>query len=199
MIVSPSFFNVPTLRLAKNLLGTFLENETAEGRTVGRIVETEAYRFKNDPACHAARGKTLRNAAMFGRAGTCYVYLIYGMHLCFNVVSGRLDEGEAVLVRALEPIEGIALMQKRRGLSDLRGLCSGPGKLVQAMGISRELNGKCLRTASLRLHTRESYSQTATAMKSFAHHRTTRIGISAGSELLYRFYLKDSPFVSRRG
>jgi len=198
MLVKSSFFSVPTLRLARDLLGTFLVCESPQGTTIGRIVETEAYLFYGDPACHAARGKTLRNTAMFGPAGTCYVYLIYGMHYCFNVVSGGVDEGEAVLIRALEPISGLELMADRRGTEDRRQLCNGPGKLVQAMGITRELNGQSLRKSALRLHTRESFRKLAAPCESYAHHQTTRIGISVGSELPYRFYLKSSPFISRR-
>lgn len=193
MVVSASFFSASTKRLAKDLLGTYLAHDSPEGLTVGKIVETEAYLFHGDLACHAAKGQTKRNAAMFGPAGVAYVYLIYGIHLCFNVVSGKVGEGEAVLIRALEPIEGIELMKKRRKTDNERLLCNGPGKLVQAMGISRDHNAACLRSGSLRILPPESFG----ASRKPAIVTTTRIGISVARELALRFYVKGSKFVSR--
>ena len=135
MPLGKKFFNQPTIDLAKSLLGKYL----VFGNLKGIIVETEAYLGYNDPGCHASRGQTLRNAPMFGPAGNIYVYLIYGMYYCFNIVSGKIGEGEAVLIRALEPIEGIPLMQKRRKTTKLENLCSGPGKLTQAFGITKNI------------------------------------------------------------
>jgi len=194
MVVSAAFFKRSTVELARELLGTILVHETTEGTTSGKIVETEAYLFRDDPACHAARGKTARNAPMFGPAGTCYVYLIYGMHLCFNVVSGIKDEGEAVLIRALEPVDGIALMRKRRGVENERLLCNGPAKLVQAMGIKRDQNEACLRTGALRLLPPEALGRSKSSKQVV---QTTRIGISSGQDLALRFYLKGSAFISK--
>ena len=197
MILPASFFKKSTVDLARTLLGTYLVHESREGKTVGRIVETEAYLFKDDPACHAAKGKTERNAAMFGPPGVCYVYLIYGIHLCFNIVSGAEHEGEAVLLRALEPISGIKLMQKRRKTDSIKNLCNGPGKLVQAMGITRSHNNSPLGAGSaLKLYSADSFPR-ATAL-SKAVTRTTRIGINVGAALPLRFYSTDSEFVSRR-
>ncbi|MFN8388668.1 MAG: DNA-3-methyladenine glycosylase [Bdellovibrionota bacterium] len=198
MIVSKSFFERPTAQVAKALLGTYLCHRSPEGTTVGRIVETEAYLGLNDDASHSARGMTERNRAMFGAAGTCYVYFIYGVHYCFNVVTGDVGIGEAVLVRALEPISGVELMAKRRGTASLRALCSGPGKLVQAMGIGRSHNGTNLRTGALRLLTRDSFPKRYTGRERLPVATDVRIGIRRAAELPLRFYVKNSEFVSAR-
>jgi DNA-3-methyladenine glycosylase len=178
-----------TLTLAKQLLGCTLVHEGIEGQTAGIIVETEAY-LKNDPACHAYRKKSARNAPMFEGAGVSYVYLIYGLHHCFNIVSGVAGIGEAVLIRALEPTEGIELMQERRKTKDLRNLCSGPAKLVQAMGITPNFN--FLSLSSEKLYCTISQSTDYQIIT------TTRIGITQGADLPYRFYIEGNPFVSRR-
>jgi len=176
-----------TLTLAQLLLGCELVHGSAAGRTAGLIVETEAYLW-GDPACHAYRRETRRNAAMFGPAGTLYVYLIYGMYYCVNVVSGRVGEGEAVLIRALEPTEGLDLMQERRHLNPKtllpqsrkkalaeKDLCNGPGKLVQAMGIRPEHNAVSLSDSPIRI--------TPPVLSDFEPVTTTRIGITQGAEL----------------
>jgi len=192
MRLQKSFFSTSTTTLAKSLIGTVLVHKTQEGIAAGRIVETEAYLFKNDPACHAARGKTKRNEPMFGPPGRSYIYFIYGMYHCFNVVSGKEGEGEAVLIRALEPVEGIELMQARRNKEKLADLCSVPAKLVLALGITPEQNNQSLLRGPLSLkESKRRVSQNDIVT-------TTRIGIKEGSELPLRFYLKDSPYVSRR-
>jgi DNA-3-methyladenine glycosylase len=177
-----------TVTLSKKLLGCTMVHESPEGRTSGIIVETEAY-LSNDPACHAYRKKSSRNAAMFEGAGISYVYLIYGMYHCFNIVSGDKGVGEAVLVRALEPVEGIELMQKRRGTTQLKNLCSGPAKLVKAMGITPEFN-------FLPIYADEFYC-IPPKDENFEIVTTTRIGITQGADLLYRFYIKGNKFVSK--
>ncbi|MFC5409853.1 DNA-3-methyladenine glycosylase [Larkinella bovis] len=186
-----------TLTLSQRLLGCELVHESPEGTTAGIIVETEAY-LTGDPACHAYRRRTARNAAMFGPAGTLYVYLIYGFYYCLNVVTGPEDVGEAVLIRALEPTEGISLMGERRNLdpstsAGLRGLTSGPGKLVIAMGITKEHNFQSLTTpdAVSPVYIRPR-RRTAIEMVT-----TTRIGITQGADLPYRFYEKGNRFVSK--
>ncbi len=196
MRLDKNFFQKNTKHLARDLLGTFLVHKTQEGTTVGKIVETEAYLFKNDPASHAARGKTKRNAPMFEAAGNVYVYFIYGVHYCFNIVSGKEHEGEAVLIRALEPIKGIELMQKRRGPSILpKELCNGPAKLVQAMGINKTHNQSSLLNGPLALHDKNSFS---TGKSKINIVRTTRIGINLGAELPLRFYIQNSEFISKK-
>ena len=178
-----------TLTLAKQLLGCTLVHESIEGRTSGIIVETEAY-LQNDPACHAYRKKSVRNAPMFEGAGVSYVYLIYGLHHCFNIVSGAAGIGEAVLIRALEPSDGIELMQERRKTKDLRNLCSGPAKLAQAMGITRNFN--FLSMVSDNFYCLESQNADYQIIT------TTRIGITQGADLPYRFYIAGNAFVSRK-
>lgn len=185
-----------TVAAAKSLLGSVLCHETPEGTAAGRIVETEAYLF-GDPACHASRGMTPRNAIMFGPPGRAYIYFVYGMYHCFNVVTRPKGVGEAVLIRALEPLEGIDLMRKRRRTDNLHHLCNGPAKLVQALGIDRGQNGEDLRRGKLRLLSAQSYPGWNTRqppdLKS-----APRIGISAAVDWPLRFYVAGNPFVSRK-
>jgi DNA-3-methyladenine glycosylase len=196
MILPKSFYCTSTKLLARKLLGTFLVHYSKQGRTVGRIVETEAYLFKNDPACHAHRGITKRNKVMFGPPGRSYVYLIYGMYYCFNVVSGNEGRGEAVLIRGLEPVEGVALMQMRRKVTEHKMLCNGPGKLMQAMGMGKYENDIILYgNNSVRILARGSYKKKFPVR--FPIQVTTRIGISAGKELPLRFYIRNSDCVSK--
>ena len=184
MPLGKKFFNKPTVELAKALLGKYL----AFGNLRGKIVETEAYLYHDDPGCHASRGMTGRNAPMFGPAGHTYVYFIYGMYHCLNIVSGKTGEGEAVLIRALEPVQGIALMQKRRKTAKLENLCNGPGKLTQAFGITRKHNNLSLLDGKLQiLNSREKPEIVS----------SRRIGLSAGQELELRFFIKGNKFVSK--
>ena len=186
--LAKSFFKQDTLEIAKALLGCYLINNTKEGKVIGRIVETEAY-LANDPASHSFKGKTRRNQAMFGPPGRAYVYFTYGMHHCFNVVTAKEGIGEAVLIRALEPVFGIELMKKRRKMENIGTLCDGPAKLVQAMGISKEHNGLDIIKGKLRLRKENKIKEDIITAK--------RIGLSRGEHLPYRFYLKESSFVSR--
>src|SRR3989344_6842175 len=150
MKLNKRFFEDDTIEVAKEILGCYLVHESDEGRTVGKIVETEAY-LENDPASHSFKGKTRRNEVMFGEGGKAYVYFTYGMYHCFNVVTNKKNKGEAVLIRALEPIDGIEIMKKRRKVEEIKNLCSGPGKLVISMGIKKEHNGLDLLNGKLRL------------------------------------------------
>jgi DNA-3-methyladenine glycosylase len=193
-----SFYERTTIAVARALLGKLLVHESAEGRTAGRIVETEAYLGTRDPASHAYSGPTERNAAMFGPPGHAYVYFIYGVHFCFNVVTRPKGIGEAVLVRALEPIEGCELMRSRRGARSAdRDLCSGPGKLAQAMGISREQNGLDLVRSALGIYAWRAGPETPiTRSRDIVIAR--RVGLSRAAEMPLRFYLRDNPHVSKR-
>ena len=129
---------------------------------------------------------------MFWEPGHCYVYLIYGMHYCFNIVTEKRDFGAAVLVRALEPIDGVALMHKRRKQSDQRSLTNGPGKLCQALGIDKGFLGEhLLQSTKIRLERDVTYPASSIAVR-------TRIGISQATDLPWRFYVKNNPFVSRK-
>ena len=185
MILGQRFFNRPTVDLAKALLGKYL----VLGKLKGKIVETEAYLYRDDPGCHAHRGTTARNAPMFGPAGRTYVYFIYGMYHCLNIVSGKTGEGEAVLIRALEPVEGVELMVKRRGTTKIENLCSGPGKLTQAFGITKKHNNLSLFDGKIQiLNNREKPEIQA----------DKRIGLSAGRDLELRFFIKGNKFVSTR-
>jgi len=182
-------FDKPTTEVAKALLGSYLIHESCEGTTIGKIVETEAY-LADDPASHSFVGKTPRNAMMFGSAGKAYIYLNYGMHNCFNVVTAKEGIGEAVLIRALEPIKGIKLMQKRRKTEKVTDLCSGPGKLSKAMGITLKNNGADLINSNLRIILSDNSNHKIV--------KTTRVGITKGSKRLLRFYIKDNSFISKK-
>jgi len=178
-----------TIAAAQRLLGSMLIHETPDGVISGRIVETEAY-LMNDPGCHAYRGKTPRNAPMWGKPGTAYVYFIYGMYHCCNVVTRPEGIAEAVLIRALEPLDGISLMQRNRHKQHLHDLCSGPGKLCQALQITPAFNGHSFSEGNLRIVWR-----TAT-LPATQIHSSPRIGLTAGKDLPYRFYITENPFVS---
>jgi len=188
-ILPRAFYNRDTTAVARELLGNLLVHMSPEGITAGRIVETEAY-LQDDPACHASRGITRRNRVMFGPPGHAYVYFIYGMYYCFNVVSAPEGVGEAVLIRALEPVEGIQLMRLRRKREKPEELCGGPAKLVQAMGITRRHNGTDLTGGNLVIYQGQKKSEPIVA--------TTRIGIREGTALPLRYYLKGSRFISKK-
>lgn len=191
LILGLDFYKKDTIEVARSLLGAKLEHYSPAGLTSGLIVETEAYLSKDDPACHAARGKTKRNAAMFGPPGRAYVYFIYGNHYCFNVVTGREGVGEAVLVRALEPVKGLALMRERRGPGQKeKNLTSGPGKLCQAMGIDRKHDGSSLLEYPLYIVAGDPVQDEMIGV-------STRIGISRGQDQLLRYFVQGNPFLSR--
>lgn len=195
MILTAHFYHKNTITVAKQLLGTFLAHDSPQGRTAARIVETEAYLYGDDPASHAHRGMTKRNAVMFGPPGRAYIYFIYGMYYCFNVVTSREGRGEAVLIRAAQPVEGLSLMQERRRRTAVKDLSNGPGKLVIALGIAAHHNGSCLITGPVTILSRDSYPEKFPS-KRLVVQVTTRIGISDGIDLPLRFYLKDNEFVS---
>jgi DNA-3-methyladenine glycosylase len=176
-------FSAPAQQVARRLIGvTVLVNGVG-----GRIVEVEAY-DREDPASHAFVGKTARNFAMFGPPAHAYVYLSHGIHWCMNFVCREEGHGAGVLIRAIEPLAGIEQMQARRGMEDVRLLCSGPGRLAQAMGVTREHNAMSLAAAPFELLPRKGRVQVVVG---------PRIGISKAVEVPWRFGLAGSPFVSR--
>jgi DNA-3-methyladenine glycosylase len=180
---------VDTVALARFLIGKLLVHDLPEGRVVGRIVETEAY-VHDDPSSHAYRGLATRNASMFLERGHAYVYFIYGSAYCVNVSGETPGVGAAALVRALEPIEGLDIMKRRRGTDRVRDLARGPGRLTQATGITREHDGLdlCGRASALRL--------AAGGQAPAAIERSVRIGISKEADRLLRFHECGNPFVS---
>jgi DNA-3-methyladenine glycosylase len=189
-----AFYDRSTVAVARALIGTLLVHDSDAGRTVGRIVETEAYLGTRDAASHSYSGRTDRNAVMFGPAGHAYVYFIYGVHYCFNVVTRREGIGEAVLVRALEPVEGLELMRARRGSARTdRELCNGPGKLAQAMGFGRAQNGVDLVRGAIGIYSGATRGRKCTADIVIAK----RVGITRAAELPLRFYLRGNACVSR--
>ncbi|MGB9663887.1 MAG: DNA-3-methyladenine glycosylase [Ignavibacteria bacterium] len=190
--VTPEFFIGPTDKIAKKLLGKILVRNFKGKVLSGKIVETEAYLDENDLASHSAVGITERNKVMFGKAGLAYVYFTYGMHYCFNVVTGEEGKGSAVLIRALEPIEGIELMKKFRQKEDIQILTNGPAKLCQALKIDKKLNGVDLRTSN------EIYIAEPFLKENFEIAVSLRIGIEKSKDLPLRFYIKENKFVSRK-
>jgi DNA-3-methyladenine glycosylase len=187
-----SFYEQNTLEVARQLLGKYLVRQHADGPTSGRIVETEAYIGPEDKACHASRGRTARTEIMFGRAGHAYVYLIYGFHCMLNIVTEAVDIPAAVLIRAVEPADGIQLMQSRRRTAELRSLASGPGKLCQAFAIDRTLNGDDLCGQVIYVEDRrEPAPRVVTA---------PRIGVDYAGKWKHkpwRFLIRNNDFVSK--
>lgn len=185
MILRRPFFSRPTVDVAKDLLGKVLRH----GETAGIIVEAEAYIGEGDLAAHSARGLTNRTRVMFGPPGHAYVYFIYGMYECVNVVAERDGKPGAVLIRALEPVDGIDIMRQRRPRAKrIEDLTSGPGKLTLAMGITRSLNGADLTRGPLIVEDGPAPAEIVT---------TTRIGITQCADWPLRFYIKGNRFVSR--
>jgi DNA-3-methyladenine glycosylase len=179
---------VETVALARFLIGKILVHDGAEGRVSGRIVETEAY-LPDDPASHSFRGRSERNASMFLERGRAYVYLIYGTSLCLNVASETRGVGAAVLVRALEPLEGLPLMRSRRGDGTLRDLARGPGRVTAALGVAREHDGVDLcGRGPLWLGVAPGAGGEVGA--------SVRIGINRAADRVLRFYERSNAFVS---
>jgi DNA-3-methyladenine glycosylase len=197
-IFDREFYSESAVGVAKKLLGAVLICDSPEGAVSGRIVETEAYAGRNDAACHSY-GRTApsghRTDVMFGPGGFAYVYLIYGMYNCFNVVANVTGEPEAVLIRAVEPTGGIQLMAARRNTSDPLKLCSGPGKLCMAMGITRAMNGTDICGGG------KIFITKGDVINRDAISVTPRINVDYSGEAKsypYRFVIRDSAFLSTR-
>lgn len=185
-----TFYARDTGDVARSLLGKILVRRIGRQTVKCRLVETEAYYGKNDPASHAARGQTKRTAVMFGQPGHAYVYFNYGVHHLLNVVTEVAGTAGAVLVRAVEPMEGMDMLFRNRPVSQARQLTNGPGKLTQALGINLDLNGKPLDTSVLGIIDSEE--------NNFRVVRSPRIGISAGKDMELRFCIENNEFVSRQ-
>jgi DNA-3-methyladenine glycosylase len=188
-----AFFARDPREVAPALLGKTLVHDPGDGRRSGRIVEVEAYCGAEDPAAHSYRGQTPRNATMFAPAGHLYVYRSYGIHWCANVVCGQLGDGCAVLLRALAPLDGVAAMYTARGATARRDrdLCSGPGKLTEALGLDGSHDGVPL-AGTGRVRLVDDGHQPGAVIQ------TTRIGISQAIEQPWRWYVDGDPNVSRR-
>jgi DNA-3-methyladenine glycosylase len=187
------FFQRDVVTVARELLGAELETTFRGCRTVGRIVEVEAYLGATDPASHAYRNRRhARNASLYLPPGTWYVYLSYGVHWCANLVAGAEGQGGAVLLRAIEPLAGAAAMMRRRGLRAPPLLGSGPGRLCQALGITRDrLDGRAMPISEARVHS-------PAALPADDIVATPRIGITKAAEWPLRFLIRGSPHVSGR-
>jgi DNA-3-methyladenine glycosylase len=184
------FFARPAVEVAPDLLGRTLVRRLPDGsRLSGRIAEAEAYE-PGDPASHGFRGPTPRNATMFGAPGHLYVYFTYGHHWMLNVVTRPLGEGSAVLLRALEPLEGHAEMARRRGRGAPRDLCSGPGKTAQALGADRDLDGDDL------VHGDRIWLEAGTPAPAAEIVSGIRVGVSVGHDRAWRFWVEGDPWIS---
>jgi DNA-3-methyladenine glycosylase len=197
MILPPDFYARPTLEVTRDLLGKVLSHRTSAGLTSGRIVEVEAYIGEDDPACHAAPGPTRRNAPLYGPPGVAYVYLNYGLHCLVNAVTEPQGSPAAVLIRALEPVDGVALMRRRRSRAKWRRgkaapvdheLCRGPGNLTVALGITLAQNNRLLTRPPLQIE------DCGGRVGQIAW--SPRIGISVGTEHEWRCVIADHPAVS---
>ena len=186
-----SFFTRPAEMVAAELLGMVVVSMVGGEITEARIVETEAYLGYDDPASHGyLHRRNARNAALFGPPGTWYVYLSYGMHWCANLVCQKAGLASAVLLRALEPTEGLDIMRRRRGRVLDRDLCSGPGKLCQALSITRQLDGSRMSRSFVVVRPPERSEESRVAV-------TPRIGITKAADWPLRFVLAGSPWCSR--
>ena len=186
------FYEQPTIRVARQLLGKYLVRKHSDGKTAGRIVETEAYVGPHDLACHAAKGRTARTEVMFGPAGHAYVYFIYGVYYCLNIVTEEVGHASAVLIRAVEPVEGVELMEERRDTEKLHNLASGPGKLCLALDIDKALNGADMCGSVLYVEDRGEPAPKIVARP--------RVGVDyAGKwkDKPWRFSIRGSEFVSK--
>lgn len=195
MCLDRAFYMRDALSVAADLPGKLLTHMSSEGLTQGRIVETEAYMGPGDRASHTCGGTpTPRTAVLFGEGGHAYIYLIYGLHYCLNIAVHTAGSPQAVLIRSLEPLQGIDLMRERRHIHDVRHLCNGPGKLCAAMGITSALNGVDICGKRLYLEADPTASGTATVTAS------ARIGVDRAGEAAafpWRFTLDNNPFISR--
>jgi DNA-3-methyladenine glycosylase len=183
-----AFYDRDTAIVARDLLGAILECTKGRSVTSGRIVETEAYLGPHDPACHAVAGLTKRTRDLHGPPGTSYVYFVYGMHWCMNCVTGAVGYGSAVLIRALEPVDGIEIMRRRRRRPDLT---NGPGKLCEALGIVGKMSGLPLDRPPLVVRAGDPVPAADVIV-------STRIGLTKAADWPQRYYIRNNRWVSKR-
>jgi DNA-3-methyladenine glycosylase len=189
--LAASFYARPTAEVARRLLGHLLVSQIGGHRTVGRIVETEAYLGPHDPACHAyGHRRTPRTEALYGPPGSAYVYFTYGMHWCLNAVTERRDYPAAVLIRALEPLEGVSVMRRRRGRVVDRELCAGPARLCEALAITGAQDGISLVASRALRVVRDTARRPDVAV-------TPRVGVTQAADWPLRFVIAGSPWASR--
>jgi len=186
-----SWYERPLLEVARDSIGKLFIYNSPQGQIITKIVEVEAYHMIGDPACHAHRGKTSRNYVMFGEGGHLYVYFIYGMYYCMNIVVEKEGVAAAVLIRALEPISGLELIRKNRPNKKDRELLNGPGKVCSGLGITKKHNGLDLTSEIIFL------AESKNILNNQEIISTTRIGISQAKDLPWRFYEKNSIWVSK--
>ncbi len=192
MILPVSFYSRSTLKVLEGLIGKVLVKKSEEGLTSGVIVEAEAYSGEDDPASYAFCGRTKRSEIMYGPPGRAFIHFTYGMHHMLNLVTEREEFPAAILIRAIEPREGISLMKKRRQTEEPSNLCSGPAKICQAFGIDRVHNGVSLSSSRSPIFIKEGEKRKEELIW------TSRIGIGEGKDRLWRAYLKGSPFISAK-
>jgi DNA-3-methyladenine glycosylase len=195
--LTPNFLDRKTELVAEELLGKVLVRKINNGKLSGMIVETEAYIGPHDLASHASKGKTGRTQVMFSYGGIWYVYMIYGFYYCLNIVTETKDYPSAVLIRALEPLEGIEKMKENRKTDDIANLTSGPGKLCQAFEIKKNIDGTSAISKNSELYIEDCNIE----IPADQIVKAKRIGVDyAGiwKDKLLRFYIKDNPFVSRK-
>ncbi len=184
-----SFFERYTPDVARELVGSSLVRVVGERRVTGIVVETEAYRGPRDPASHAHRGVTHRNIVMFGPPGFAYVYFTMGVHYCLNVSTEAVGSPGAVLLRAVQPVDGIDVMSENRGVDDIRRLASGPGNLAKAFAVDGAFNGEDL------VNSDRLYFERGKAVGPVR--ATARVGVAEARSRPWRYYVRGSPFVSR--
>lgn len=189
--LSRSFYLRPTLQVARELLGQYIVRDYQGHKLIGKIVEVEAYRGWLDPASHAYKGRTKRNDVMFWEGGHLYVYFTYGMHFCANVVTQREGIAEAVLIRGVEPVNGIEIMRRLRGcnVNDIN-LTNGPAKFCEAFDIKRPQNGTSLLGNEIYIVRRPQVNRSSVGI-------STRIGIRNGTDKKWRFFVKGNRWVSK--
>jgi DNA-3-methyladenine glycosylase len=192
VLISDNFFNKDTINAAKELLGKILVKKTGKNEYIsGKIVETEAYIGEHDPACHAYQNISGRSSVLYEEGGTIYVYFIYGNYYCFNVVTEKKGIGSAVLIRAVEPVEGIDIMTANRPKAKkIYDLTNGPSKFCMAFDIDKKYNGKKLSEDGIFIS--EPFHK-----EKFEIAASKRIGIVKGADFPYRFFIKDNPFVTK--